>query len=350
MCVSVAYLTGLLQHQRHLRCSEIYSFLDFDTHLDGTATLKSYFAHDGGVDESSEADRESDDELDRMSSSRHSALLDADVPYVNEGVEALVTSGDGFDSEVGVANRIAVSQERWRKLFTNMRVHLKPTAIAIRCRLFEGVLTGADICKWLVQSQYKYAQDSAEACMIGQELLACSLLMPIICGYQDDHDDFNLASDGDYLTDDDRDEDSDSERVSGSGPDGGYSNSGTKSPRSPGRSQLAEAGTAEDPIIIDAMSDMAMAFSTGAAYLYKYSSKSHSSELIGTSTLLGAFAPSNVVITRWAKRDDRAHGRSGPDPTSDRGSVAGMFDLGTKPTSIVLFACLSVPSLTLFVY
>lgn len=51
--------------------------------------------------------------------------------------------------------------------------------------MYEGVITGADICKWLVQCQYKFAQDSAEACIIGQELVGCGLLIPVCCGYED---------------------------------------------------------------------------------------------------------------------------------------------------------------------
>ena len=51
------------------------------------------------------------------------------------------------------------------------------------------MFTGADICKWLVQCQYKFAQDSAEACIIGQELVACGLLVPVCCGYEEEDDD-----------------------------------------------------------------------------------------------------------------------------------------------------------------
>lgn len=387
--MSVAYLTGLLQHQRHLRCSEIYAFLEFDVHCVGGegsglglgsgsgSTPRSPFGG-SGIDEGDETPQQqqqqetdsdsSDNELDRSSMSRHSALLDADVPYVNEALESqlmLSTTGGRTDFQgadggggtaTATADRIASQQERWRKLFTNMRVHLKPTAIAIRCRLFEGVLTGADICKWLVQSQYKYAQDSAEACTIGQELLACSLLLPVICGYQEDHEDYLCSPDGDYLTDNDEEDEedcggrnhSDSECDSGREEEGGRGRQ-RQSPRSPGRrirgtgsaaaANAAITASASVPVVIEPTSSMAMAFSTGAAYLYRYSSKSMTSDLIGSSTLLGAFSPANVVVTRWAKREDRSHShalayRSGAHAagaSTDNNSsnaVAGLFELG----------------------
>ena len=58
------------------------------------------------------------------------------------------------------------------------------------------MISGADICKWLVQCKDKYAQDSSEAYVIAQELLSAGYLIPICCGYENEDD---AVSTGVYL-------------------------------------------------------------------------------------------------------------------------------------------------------
>ena len=309
-----AYLTGLLQHQRHQRCPEIYHFLDFGSHESDSSKHSSYFERSGSA-ENEEYDTE---EEDRQSMSR--SMMESDVILnINDYIldDSTLTREQDIDASQDEAERMSNGQERWRKLFVNIRVHLKPTAIAIRCRLFEGVLTGADICKWLVQSQYKYAQDSAEACAIGQELLACSLLIPVTCGHVEDHHSLMGLSDDGY--------DSDEGSRSSDYESGRDSDVHAQPPLEPSVATVAAVrGTAQQAYYIDPKSDLALAFSTGAAYLYKYPSKSHTSESIGSFTLLGALSPSNVQLNRWAKRDNRK-GSEGADSSFN---VLGMCLLG----------------------
>lgn len=69
----------------------------------------------------------------------------------------------------------------------------------IRCRLFEGVLSGSEVSAWLIHSdnsskdseidQYRHARDRFEACAIGQELLDCGLLLPVCAGFIDEEGD-----------------------------------------------------------------------------------------------------------------------------------------------------------------
>jgi len=91
-------------------------------------------------------------------------------------------------------------QDKYRKLFVAMRVHLKPKEIAIRCRLFHGVITGADICKWLLRygagddSLSNSVKDRIEANRIGQELLSCGLLSCVTYGFPDDFDEEEIQT------------------------------------------------------------------------------------------------------------------------------------------------------------
>jgi hypothetical protein len=84
------------------------------------------------------------------------------------------------------------SIDKWRKLFVNMRVKLKPQEYTIRCRLFLGVISGSEVTGWLIRSesteehQYQHAKDRNEACAIGQELLSCGLLVAVCSGLDND--------------------------------------------------------------------------------------------------------------------------------------------------------------------
>lgn len=52
-----------------------------------------------------------------------------------------------------------------------------------RCRVYDGVVCGKDITKWLLTSTYKYALDYTEAHRIAQGLLEADLLTPVCAGY-----------------------------------------------------------------------------------------------------------------------------------------------------------------------
>lgn len=53
----------------------------------------------------------------------------------------------------------------------------------VRCRVYDGVVRGKDITKWLLTSSYKYALDYTEAHRIAQGLLEAELLTPVCAGY-----------------------------------------------------------------------------------------------------------------------------------------------------------------------
>jgi hypothetical protein len=78
-----------------------------------------------------------------------------------------------------------------------MRIKLKPKDIAVRCRLFEGVISGGDICTWLIRSpdtdtsghQYQHANNRSDACIIAQELVICKFLCAVCAGFIDSEND-----------------------------------------------------------------------------------------------------------------------------------------------------------------
>ena len=92
-------------------------------------------------------------------------------------------------------------QDKHRKLFVSMRVQLKPKEVTIRCRLFHGVVTGADITKWLLRfgsssedSLSSSVKDRLEANRIGQELLSCGLLQCVAYGFPEDYEEEELQT------------------------------------------------------------------------------------------------------------------------------------------------------------
>lgn len=75
----------------------------------------------------------------------------------------------------------------------------------IRCRLFEGVLSGGDITAWLMRSATADTAgevdrhsviDRTEACSIGQELLDCGLLELVCSGFKDEESELYDDHDG----------------------------------------------------------------------------------------------------------------------------------------------------------
>jgi hypothetical protein len=100
-------------------------------------------------------------------------------------------------AEQDAANNPNNQHEKWRKLFYQMKIQLKPHDIAVRCRLFEGVISGGEIAGWLIRSTSaapdvnleKTASNRAEACAIGQELVSCGLILTVCGGFiEDDHE------------------------------------------------------------------------------------------------------------------------------------------------------------------
>lgn len=73
----------------------------------------------------------------------------------------------------------AAMQDKWRKLFVSLRVRVKPHEIGVRCRLFEGVVSGSAIVEWLNSSGYSHS----DACTIGQRLVTAGLLVTVCSGY-----------------------------------------------------------------------------------------------------------------------------------------------------------------------
>jgi hypothetical protein len=96
------------------------------------------------------------------------------------------------------ANNPNNQHEKWRKIFYQMKIKLKPHDIAVRCRLFEGVISGGEIAGWLIRSTSaspevnveQQANNRAEACAIGQELVICGLILPVSSGFieEDPHE------------------------------------------------------------------------------------------------------------------------------------------------------------------
>ena len=84
-------------------------------------------------------------------------------------------NGNAGSATVAMPN----TQEKWRKLFVSLRVRVKPHEVGVKCRLFEGVVSGAEITAWLTSSGYSHL----DACCIGQRLVECGLLVTVCSGY-----------------------------------------------------------------------------------------------------------------------------------------------------------------------
>lgn len=173
------------------------------------------------------------------------------------------------------------SQDRWRKVYVNMRVKLKPKEIAIRCRLFAGVISGDEVTSWLIRNsatshQYQYAGDRTEACAIGQELLNCGLLVPITCGF--DSDDI-------FDTNDNIQYDDDGENVM-------VGNTGCAIGGGDGTIATPHNSTSNNKEAI---------FSDVKGYLYRFPERSATVQGVGSFTIFGA--PVHVEIPQWAQSE-----------------------------------------------
>lgn len=150
--LNVAYLTGLLQHQRHLKCPELYHFLEFQDSpnvnlstvagsvvpVNSAASLAADMDSDmvGAMEANEESafqcnNRNSEMELDNIAVAIPNSLV-PDSNLQGLGSPSRDTSGISAMESVNTgAVQNQQDQERWRRLFVNMRVHLKPTAIAV---------------------------------------------------------------------------------------------------------------------------------------------------------------------------------------------------------------------------
>ena len=75
-----------------------------------------------------------------------------------------------------------------------------------------------------------------------------------------------------------------------------------------------DTGAGAAPMYIPPTSPVATTFSTADGFLYRYPSKSHTSEGVGSYTLFGAMI--TVAVNRWAKRDDMSGSGSGSGSNS----------------------------------
>lgn len=211
----------------------------------------------------------------------------------------------------------ANQQEKWRKLVVQMKMKLRPRDIAVRCRLFEGVISGGDIASFLMRvhtnptttdnsatasssnapsnttETYEVARDRFEACHIGQELLSCGLLLPISLGFASDDDPH--AHDDDYNFDVDDDITgglltSSSKKVkpnttTSTGPSGGSGNNSADS----------------DPNKHSQGKDFLPTFSDLPGFIYRFPGKSGTA---GTCALFGTKVQVRIPVMDFADEND----------------------------------------------
>jgi hypothetical protein len=145
------------------------------------------------------------------------ALMPPPVVKPDNNLSSTAPSAVALSRETsGSGNTAEDSKDQWRRIFLNLRKNLKPKEVAVgfifttayvfnfsdslvclyclfifclclcdqvRCRVYDGVIGGKDITKWLLTSTYKYAHDYTEAHRIAQGLLEADLLTPVCAGY-----------------------------------------------------------------------------------------------------------------------------------------------------------------------
>lgn len=181
-----------------------------------------------------------------------------------------------------------------------MRVKLKPHDIAIRTRLFVGVISGAEVSTWLMKhycselvaaalendaqssDQPKPAQDRSEACAIGQELVRCGLLVAVCCGNKNDAISQAAAEE---------------DRVA----EFGILQS-TIHDDATGKKEAAETPTA------------VAIFSDYPYYIYRFPARSATAGGVGSFTLFGA--PVVATIPQWAYFEDNEELKSSRETIS----------------------------------
>lgn len=99
--------------------------------------------------------------------------------------------------------------------------------------------------------------------------------------------------------------------------------------RNSSRRRLNTGGSESEalaPVFIPPGSPVAMTFSTADGFLYRYPSKSHTSEGVGSFTLLGAMI--TVEVKRWAKRDDMEGGKKNKEVAETNAFGFAIADYG----------------------
>lgn len=250
-------------------------------------------------------------------------------------------------SRPGAGAPVDSIQGKWRKVFLNMRVKLKPHEIAIRTRLFVGVISGAEISAWLMKhycselvaaalegndsasshhDAFKHAQDRGEACAIGQELLNCGLLVPIC---RPPSDSSGLGGDvagegGRSQRDVDPDDNEFNELLSMQ----------SASTLISAASRERDVPAASDNNNNNGNGNGAPLFSDYSCYLYRFPARSATAGGIGSYALFGA--PVAVTIPEFAALDES-------EDAGGRGTNAGIRDTtvltlggaGKRPSTIL---------------
>lgn len=136
-------------------------------------------------------------------------------------------SSVSYLSSAGGGGLDALTPENWRRLFVSLRVRCKPREVGVRCRLFEGVVSGAEVADWLVSSGYS----AEDARAIGQRLVGSGLLVAACSGYAS-----APAHEGDNK-DMDKDNDRDRALIAAAEAGGGEGEDGYQSPSEAGLQQ-----------------------------------------------------------------------------------------------------------------
>lgn len=189
------------------------------------------------------------------------------------------------------AKGLAINQQdKWRKLYTNMRVKIKPHEIGVRCYLFEGVISGSEVAAWLIRPElntsiistntsYQNARDRIEACALGQELLNCGLIVSICCGMEGDGEDMGLLENPS----------SSSTIVSDNSSSYGINPS------------LNTTLNDDSPY-----KHMKMHFSDKYGFIYRFRETSATARTVGSYTLFGSVVYINIPEWEYSEGDDEA--------------------------------------------
>ena len=99
------------------------------------------------------------------------------------GFAGFMESGGGYvtprDSLIEGLGEGEKDKELWRKLYTRLRVSVKPHDAAIKVRFYEGVVCGSDVLTWLQGQGYS----EQEATDVGENLARVGYLRGITRGY-----------------------------------------------------------------------------------------------------------------------------------------------------------------------
>ena len=106
-----------MQHQCHTKCVDIYNFIEIASHIESHgSTSKNPLFEDASDGEST------------YSNEQHDSARDD--PAEDEGAQVVIMPDVQFNESTAAAEHTS-SVQRWGKVFVNIRVHLKPAAIAV---------------------------------------------------------------------------------------------------------------------------------------------------------------------------------------------------------------------------